>query len=116
MNNEDPEHEFGDEMARMGWHVDDPVACTAEEVVAYRSLDAQRDAARRRRLNFVLHDLGLIDIVGKYWAHLEIGDGLFFERLDPRAADRLIRRLEQIAQGVPDTCGCPGPGQLRFGE
>ena len=49
-----------------------------------------------RRLRMALYDLGLLSITGEGWA-TPAGEGIGFADLPLRAADDLVRRMEDLA-------------------
>lgn len=66
---------------------------------------------RQRRLDLVLGDLGLLDLVGREWAHVT-DDGALFAPLSERQVDRLLRRLEEILDATEPVPSSPGAGQF----
>lgn len=70
-----------------------------------------------RRLNVALYDLGLSGAVGRNW-FVPAGDGVATAPLSLRAADRLLRELEDLTRDEPQpwTIEAPlsqdGPQQL----
>jgi hypothetical protein len=54
-----------------------------------------------RRLRLALLDLGLASVLPEGWAHPE-HDGIGFEALSIRAADRLVCRLEDLARTIEE--------------
>lgn len=71
-------------------------------------------AARRRRIGGLLHDIGLLPIVGRDWVRAVPG-GLEFGPLDGRAADEWLRFIDALAERTPaPRRSTPGAGQLRI--
>ena len=68
--------------------------------------------ALARRLNVVLFDLRVDRVLPDQWV-TPTEDGLGFEHLTVRQADRLVRALEGVAGFEPDRT-TPGPDQLSF--
>ena len=68
--------------------------------------------ARRRRIVGLLHDTGLLQIVGRDWVRTVPG-GLEFGPLDGRAAEEWLRFVDALAERAPaPRRWTPGAGQL----
>ncbi|MCD9624233.1 hypothetical protein [Rhabdothermincola salaria] len=93
------------------WDSGQDPAAAAEGVVREIALREQAIAIRRRRLLLALYDLGVLDLVGRDWVQV-VDDGVVFATLSDTQVDRLVCRLEDIAEGRPDPLPCPGPGQM----
>lgn len=69
-------------------------------------------AARWKRVVGLLHDIGLLPVVGRDWVR-PVPGGLEFKPLDGRAADEWLRFLDELAARLPEPARpAPGPGQL----
>lgn len=86
-----------------------------EEILATARLRIERFEPRLRRLRRALHDLGLTTILGGSAVDIvPTGDApedvvLRFADLDSTAFDRLVRRLEDIVDQVPEVVVEPAP-------
>ena len=69
-----------------------PARCstTSEEVLA----------ARRRRVNGLLNDVGVLDIVGRDWVRA-VQSGFVFTPLEGRTAEQWLRWLDTLAEVTP---------------
>lgn len=69
-----------------------PARClsTSEEVFA----------ARRRRVNGLLNDVGVLGIVGSDWAQ-PVQSGFMFTPLEGRTAEQWLRWLDTLAEVIP---------------
>jgi hypothetical protein len=76
-------------------------------------IDYQRASHLARRLQIALFDLGLDQIVPDGWIS-PTSDGVAFNLLTLRQADRLVRALEDVALDYEAQGPKAGPGQLRL--
>jgi len=60
-----------------------------------------------RRLRMALYDLGILSVTGEGWA-TPAGEGIGFANLPLRAADDLVRRMEDLASPTDQPWTRPG--------
>lgn len=78
-------------------------------VVATPAVPSPRAVALCRRFALAVYDLGLVSVTGPRWA-VPVEDGIGFATLSLSAADRLVRRLEDLANPAPALHGGPASG------